>query len=172
MSRRRYNFRMTDLATHPAMHEVRLRAVEADDLPTLYQYQLDPEACGMAAVKPRNVEAFNALWAKAFTDGTTIARVILADGVLVGHIARFRADEKDNVGYWISKDYWGRGIATRALALLLEQVTTRPLHARVARHNVASLRVLQRCGFTVTHYQFSPADERYLECEEAVLILA
>jgi RimJ/RimL family protein N-acetyltransferase len=163
---------MLDPATHPAIREVRLRTVESGDLPTLYRYQLDPEANRMAAVKPRSLEVFNAHWAKVSKDATTVARVILADGALVGHIACFRADGLDNVGYWVGKDYWGQGIASRALALLLKQVPTRPLHARVAKHNVASLRVLERCGFTVTRYQFSPADERYLECEEAVLLLA
>jgi RimJ/RimL family protein N-acetyltransferase len=41
----------------------------------------------------------------------------------------------------------GRGIATEAISafLLLEQ--TRPLYASVAKHNAASIRVLQKCGF-------------------------
>ena len=40
------------------------------------------------------------------------------------------------VGYWIGRRDWGRGIATRALALFLERVTTRPLYAFVAVNNV------------------------------------
>lgn len=163
---------MCDAPCSSAFNAIRLRAVETDDLPTLYRYQLDPEANRMAAVNPRNLETFYAHWAKTFNNPHVIARAILSDGVLVGHIACFRADEKDNVGYWVGKQYWGRGIASRALALLLEEVTTRPLYARVASHNVASLRVLTRFGFVVTRYQVSPPDERYLECEEAVLVLA
>jgi RimJ/RimL family protein N-acetyltransferase len=162
---------MTNGSSRPPLGDVQLRDVEASDLPALYQYQLDPDANHMAAVNPRSLEAFNALWAKAFTAGTTFAQAILWDGILVGHIACFRKDGQDNVGYWIGKEYWGKGIASRALALLLEQVPTRPLHAQVACHNTASLRVLTRCGFIVTHYQFSPGDERYLECEEAFLVL-
>jgi RimJ/RimL family protein N-acetyltransferase len=75
------------------------------------------------------------------------------------------------VGYWIAAEHWGRGIATRALSLLLELVATRPLHARVARDNVASIRVLERNGFSLTGYEWSPGDERYIECEEAILML-
>jgi RimJ/RimL family protein N-acetyltransferase len=52
------------------------------------------------------------------------------------------------VTYWIERAAWGKGIATRALALLLELVTTRPLRARAASDNAGSLRVLQKCGFT------------------------
>jgi RimJ/RimL family protein N-acetyltransferase len=41
------------------------------------------------------------------------------------------------------------GIATRALAAYLEVERVRPLYARVAQHNVASIRVLEKCGFVV-----------------------
>jgi RimJ/RimL family protein N-acetyltransferase len=163
---------MSDSVRRPAINDVRLRTVERGDLPTLYRYQLDPEANRMAAVNPRNLDLFYAHWTKIFNAPNVIARAILADGVLAGHISCFRADDKDYVGYWIDREHWGRGIASRALALLLDEVPTRPLYARVASHNVASLRVLTRFGFVVTHYQVSPPDERYLECEEAFLVLA
>jgi RimJ/RimL family protein N-acetyltransferase len=54
------------------------------------------------------------------------------------------------VGYWIGKEYWGRGIATRALEEFLKQIETRPLYAHVAKHNTASRRVLEKCGFHVS----------------------
>jgi RimJ/RimL family protein N-acetyltransferase len=51
------------------------------------------------------------------------------------------------VGYWLGRSYWGRGIATRALALFLPLVPARPLYAHVASHNTGSMRVLVKCGF-------------------------
>jgi RimJ/RimL family protein N-acetyltransferase len=132
---------------------------------------VDPEANRMAVVNARDEDAFNAHWAKILADPTVIAKAILADGRLVGTINCFKSDGEDAVGYWIARDDWGRGIATRALGLLLEQIATRPLYARVARSNVASLRVLEHCGFVVTGYQWSPASDRYPECEEAFLVL-
>lgn len=51
--------------------------------------------------------------------------------------------------YWLGKEFWGRGVATKALALLLDRVQERPLHARVAKSNVGSLRVVQACGFAI-----------------------
>jgi RimJ/RimL family protein N-acetyltransferase len=95
----------------------------------------------------------------------------MVDGVLVGSISCFKMDNLDAVGYWIGRSFWGRGIATRALELLLAVVAIRPLHARVATSNGASLRVLQKCGFVVGRIQVSPADDRFPECEEAVLVL-
>ncbi len=65
------------------------------------------------------------------------------------------------MGYWLGREYWGKGIATRALSLFLDQVTARPLYAYVAKHNLASIRVLQKCGFTITSE----------EAEEVILLL-
>lgn len=125
----------------------------------------------MAGVNPRDWGAFSTHWAKILGNPSVVAKAIVVDGILVGQISCFKLDGKDAVGYWIGRDHWGKGIATRALALLLEQVSIRPLHARAARQNTASIRVLERCGFEITGYQVSPADDRFLECEEALLLL-
>lgn len=45
---------------------------------------------------------------------------------------------------------WGQGIATTALAELIELEPIRPLHADAAADNAGSIRVLEKCGFTVT----------------------
>src|SRR5262249_14378869 len=80
-------------------------------------------------------------------------------------------DGQDHVGYWIDRAYWGMGIASRALHLLLQEVAKRPLVATAATSNGASLRVLQKCGFVVEQVRLSPASDRYPECEETVLVL-
>jgi len=150
---------------------VQLRDVEPEDLPTLFQHQLDLEANRMAVANARDERAFNEHWAEILGDPTVVAKAILVDGCVVGDINCFKLDGQDAVGYWIAREHWGRGIATRALVLLLEELPTRPLHARVARTNVASLRVLEHCGFVVTGYQLTPASDRFPECEEAFLVL-
>ncbi len=150
---------------------VSLRDVEERDLPSLFAFQLDPEANRMAVSNPRDAEAFDAHWVKVLADRSNVTKVILENDVVVGSISAFKMDGEDTVGYWVARERWGRGIATRALTLLLEEVAIRPLHARVAKTNVASIRVLQRCGFTITGYQMSPPDDQFPECEEAILIL-
>jgi RimJ/RimL family protein N-acetyltransferase len=151
--------------------DVVLREVVPADLPILFEYQNDPEANLMAAVNARDDVAFAALWHDAQTNPEVTARVIVADGVVVGHIATFLADGERSVGYWIGREHWGRGCASRALAAFLEIITTRPLHASIARTNIGSQKVLERCGFEVTGYRDSPATERYLACEEATYLL-
>ncbi|MEQ1828081.1 MAG: GNAT family N-acetyltransferase [Pirellula sp.] len=133
--------------------------------------QLDLESNRLAATIPRSADAFDALWSDILRDPNLTAKVILVGDELVGHISCFKMDGLDSIGYWIDKNYWGKGIATQALELLLMEVTPRPLYAHVATSNGASLRVLQKCGFVIQQVHISPASDRYPECEEAVLIL-
>jgi RimJ/RimL family protein N-acetyltransferase len=137
----------------------------------MYDLQHDPESNRMAVTIPRTREAFDAHWAKALDDPGIVARAALVGEALVGYVSCFPVDGKDHVGYWIDRAYWGMGIASRALHLLLREVAKRPLFVTVATSNGASLRVLQKCGFVVERVRLSPASDRYPECEEAVLVL-
>jgi RimJ/RimL family protein N-acetyltransferase len=158
--------------TDPAISGlVQLRNVERDDLHQMFQMQIDPEANRLAVTIPRSAEAFHAHWADALRDPSITAKAILLGGVLVGYVSCFWRVGRANVEYWVSREHWGKGIATRALRLLLLEVATRPLYAHVATSNGASLRVLQKCGFVVEQVHVSPASDRYPECEEAVLVL-
>ena len=150
---------------------VRLRPVEAGDLPRMYEMQLDPESNRMAVTIPRSREAFDAHWAKVLGDPGNTTRAVLLDRQVVGSISCFPMDGEDHVGYWIERAYWGMGIASRALHLLLREVAKRPLVATAATGNGASLRVLRKCGFVVDHVRLAPADERHPACEETVLVL-
>lgn len=156
----------------PAMNcQVYLRNVERDDLPGIYEFQLDPESNRMAVTIPRSAEVFDAHWTTALQDPDITAKAIVVGDVLAGCISCFKIDGLDSVGYWLAREFWGRGIASRALTLLLNEVSIRPLFARVATSNGASLRVLQKSGFVVERIQLAPADDRYPECEEALLML-
>ena len=148
-----------------------LRPVQPCDLPRMYDMQLDPESNRMAVTIPRTGDAFDSHWAKSLNDPANTARAILVGEALVGYISCFPMDGQDHVGYWIDRAYWGMGIASQALRLLLQEVAKRPLVATAATSNGASLRVLQKCGFVVEQVRFSPASERFPECEEAVLVL-
>jgi RimJ/RimL family protein N-acetyltransferase len=127
--------------------EVALRPTRPDDLDVMFDHQADPEAAEMAAFPSRERDAFMAHWARIMADDTVVSRTIDVDGAVAGNIVSWIQDDARMVGYWIGRDYWGRGVASAALALFLEQVATRPLWAHVARHNVGSRRVLEKSGF-------------------------
>jgi RimJ/RimL family protein N-acetyltransferase len=128
---------------------VSLRDVTQADLPLFFEHQSDPVATAMAAFPARERAPFMAHWAAILADPTLAKQTILVDGQVAGNIGSWEQDGQREVGYWLDRAYWGRGVATRALTLFLRQVTARPLYAYVARHNIASRRVLEKCGFTV-----------------------
>lgn len=169
----------------PAPPTITLRPPTPADLPALYDMQLDPEANRLAGTHPRSRESFEALWAGILSQQAvgpsstlppTFARIITdrRDQVL-GSINIFPLDEGRGVrrllGYWIHRDHWGRGIAGRAIALMLESSPHRPLFAVVAAHNTASLRALGRNGFTIIAREHAPATERYTAGEIVTLSL-
>ena len=120
-----------------ADESVRLRPVEPGDLPRMYEMQIDTESNRMAVTIPRTAEAFDAHWAKVLVDPGVTARAILVGEALVGTVSCFPRDGADHVGYWIDRAYWGMGIASRALHLLLQEVAKRPLIATAATSNGA-----------------------------------
>lgn len=127
--------------------DVHLRNVIESDLPIFFEQQLDPDATRMAAFPSRDREAFMAHWSKIMGDETNILKTILFSGQVAGNVVSWQQDDEREIGYWLGKEYWGKGIATKALAEFLNQVITRPLYAHVAKHNIASIRVLEKCGF-------------------------
>jgi RimJ/RimL family protein N-acetyltransferase len=66
---------------------------------------------------------------------------------------------------------WGRGIASAALQSFLSLTTERPLFARAAADNAASLRVLEKAGFRRIGVNRDFARGRGEEIEEAILRL-
>jgi RimJ/RimL family protein N-acetyltransferase len=130
--------------------EVFLRDVAPADLPFFFEHQRDPVAVAMVVFRSRERPEFDRHWAKILGDKTALTKTIVADGQVAGHIASFLRDGEREIGYWIDRALWGRGIASEALSAFLRVEKRRPLSAGVAPHNIASMRVLQKCGFSLS----------------------
>ena len=128
---------------------VTLRPVEPSDLPVLYEHQRDPVAIALAGVGGRDQDAFDEHWDTILADPESLIRTVVVDGQVAGHVLSFERDGRREVGYWLGRDHWGRGVATAALVAFLGEERTRPLHAGVQPANGGSLRVLEKCGFVV-----------------------
>lgn len=85
----------------------------------------------------------------------SFAYAVEADGKVVGSVGVFR---KENIhfrtaelGYYLSEDYWNRGIMTEAVKLLCKKVFAESdiirIFAEPFTHNTGSCRVLEKCGF-------------------------
>ena len=139
--------------------KVRLRDVEASDLALFFEHQRDPVAVALVMFKSRDAAEFAQHWAKLLADNSCLKKTIVFDDQVVGHIGSWTSDGKREIGYWIDRACWGRGIATEAISAFLRLEQTRPLYAGVAKHNAASIRVLQKCGFTFLESDCRGADD-------------
>jgi RimJ/RimL family protein N-acetyltransferase len=138
------------MAVKPMAPSVQLRDVTEADLSIFFQQQLDPEAAQMAAFPSRNEEAFMSHWRnKVLANNSGQVKTILFNSEVAGNIVCFEQLGECEVGYWLGRAYWGKGIATQALEQFLKMIETRPLYAHVAKHNIGSRRVLEKCGFTI-----------------------
>lgn len=154
--------------------QISLRAVTGSDLPTFFEQQRDPAAVYMAAFTmkdPNDRAAFDAHWAYILANPDTNIRAIIVDSELAGSVLSYTSEIGPEVSYWIGREFWGRGIATAALREFLKLQTTRPIFARAAADNLASLRVLQKCGFVITGQDKGFANARNRVIDEYVLVL-
>ena len=130
-------------------YEVVLRDVVSDDIPVFFEHQLDQVASRLAGFPVRTWDAHASHWARILDDATIVAQTVVDDGRVAGNVVSFVQNDAREVGYWLGREFWGRGIATEALAAFLGIEGRRPLYAYVARQNAASRRVLEKCGFVL-----------------------
>ena len=83
------------------------------------------------------------------------AVILKETGKLIGGIGLIRVDFKHQcaeLGYWLAKRYWNRGLMTEAIPLILQfgfkELKLYRIYAMKYQANVASARVLEKCGFT------------------------
>ena len=156
------------------MPQISLRPVESGDLDAIFEQMRDPESVRMAAftaVDPHDRSVFDAHMAKIMASSENTLWAIVRDAQFVGTIGSYPSDGTTEVTYWIDRTWWGQGIATRALGLLLEEIRVRPIRARAASDNAGSLRVLQKAGFRAIGTKVAFATARGAEIEETILEL-
>lgn len=132
--------------------EISLRTLREDDLPTVFDIQLDETAQHMSAFNDNTARDRDAFLQKRrgfLPNKEIIMKVIEINGEVVGTVGVYPMEGETQVTYWIRKDLWGQGIATAALAALLKEVTMRPIYSRAAQDNIGSIRVMERNGFVL-----------------------
>lgn len=151
-----------------------LRELISSDLDVFFEHQLDEEANWMAAFtspSPADRDAFFAHWSRITADPSTMMRTVLVNDMVAGHVFKYENEGAPEVSYWIGRESWGRGVATEALRRFLAEFSVRPVFARVAFDNTASLRVLEKNGFRVTGRGHGFANARKGEIDELFLRL-
>lgn len=136
--------------------EVRLRKVEEADLELFFQHEHDPENVRRSKFTPRERDAFMSHWAtKVLGDPTALVRTVTVGDDVAGNVVAWWDGDRRFIGYVLGRPFWGRGVGTAALRLLLEEERNRPLYADPFAGNTGSVRLLEKHGFrrsgTVRH---------------------
>lgn len=148
------------------------------DAELVFALESDRVGADMLAFLPRapgDRPAFDEAWNRYTTRPDIVYRIVEVDGTFAGYVLSFVIEEagvpEREVGYWIDRGQWGRGVASAALALLLDEITERPLWGRVAGDNVGSRRVLEKAGFVRVSVQQTLSPRRGYLIDEIALRL-
>ena len=150
---------------------ITLSPTTREELTTLFHFQRDPPAAYRAAFTSPDAAdhtAYLKKYAPFLTDPTITMRTIYANAAIVGSIATFERAHQVEVTYWLDRNWWEQGIATRALTQFLALEPRRPLYGRVAFDNAGSQRVLEKCGFVKIGAATGFAQARQMEIEEYI----
>ena len=136
-----------------------LRALRPGDAPSWYAYLSDPKVTAQTSYDIRSVEEVAGMiehYISGYSQRSS-SRWALArkhSDILLGTCGYYWWDARHSVaelGYDLSRDLWGQGLMTRAVETVVswgfEHLELNRIQATVMVGNVASARVLEKCGF-------------------------
>ena len=125
------------------------------DAPQIYRYAADPLSSRYLSWSPHQDEMQTQQFLygciEAWRGGERFPWVIEAAGEVVGMIEAKLKGRNAGIGYVLAPDAWGKGYATEALMLvsdaLFQHSPVSAIWALCVTDNLASARVLERCGY-------------------------
>jgi RimJ/RimL family protein N-acetyltransferase len=151
-----------------------LRDLDDDDLDAIFDMMRDPRAAERAAftaADPENRAAFDEWMLRQRSNESVSLFVVTENGGFAGTAASFLVDGDREITVWIAPHAWGRGVGASALRLLIAREPERPLYARIAAGNAASLALVAKLGFTEVSRTTTFAPGLGREAEEIVFAL-
>ena len=150
---------------------IKLRHWKESDANDLYEAAKNPNIGLNAGWTPhKDINESKEIIKTIFNNDSVYAIELKKNEKVIGCIGYLTSDKsnlknlKENeveVGYWISEDYWNKGICTEALKLLIkycfEIKKYNIIWGTYFLDNLASGRVMEKCGFQKTK------DQIYLE---------
>ncbi len=131
--------------------ELRLRDVVEEDLEVFLAHEHDPENVRRSHFPPRERERLLTHWRESVMgDPTGLVQAVEVDGRLAGNVVAWWDGDRRFLGYVFGREFWGRGIGTRAVGRFLELERHRPLYADPYVGNTGSVRLLEKLGFRRT----------------------
>jgi [ribosomal protein S5]-alanine N-acetyltransferase len=159
-----------------------LRDWTARDAPSLVRYADNPRIAATlrdAFPSPYTLEDAQRFIALATSPGPHRFLAIEVDSVACGGIGIHPLDDVHRrtaeIGYWLAEPYWGRGIVTGAVRAFVPVAfhgsgITR-LQAGIFANNPASMRVLEKCGFTLEAVHRNAVTKNGVTMDEMMYVL-
>ena len=134
-----------------------LRPWQEDDAEELYKYASDPDVGPIAGWPVHtSVENSKEIIRDVLSDPETYAIVLKETGLVIGSIGLHHNDlaakeDEAELGYWLGKPYWGRGIVPEAAKEMLrhafDDLKLRRVWCAYYDGNEKSKRVQEKLGF-------------------------
>ena len=130
-----------------------LRRARMDDVPAMHANMSNPVAMRFWSTPPHRELAETERWMASMVSADLAQSddfIVTLDGQLIGKLGAWRLPE---IGFLIDPAYWGRGLASEALAAFVERrraLGSFELTADVDPRNTASIRLLEGAGFVET----------------------
>ncbi|MEM7036443.1 MAG: GNAT family protein [Bacteroidota bacterium] len=135
-----------------------LRPVRPSDLDSLVEVADNPNIAANMTDRfphPYTREAGEAFLQFCMKNTPANILAIDVDGKMVGAIGIHPEEDvyrkNAEMGYWLGEPYWGKGIVTRAVKQMVdyafEHFDLVRIYARPYGYNLASKRILEKCGF-------------------------
>ncbi|MBL6448398.1 GNAT family N-acetyltransferase [Fulvivirga sp. 29W222] len=140
--------------------KVTLRTLEESDADQIAFHANNPNIAHFTANVPYPYKKEDAIvWISKTRSGMQLGKQytfgIEYDKRIVGAIG-LKVDDSNNeaeVGYWLGEEYWNKGLCTDALQAVvrfgLDSLKLHKINGSYLSHNLASSRVLNKCGFIV-----------------------
>jgi len=138
---------------------IELRELKSDDRELLVRYLNNEQLVRYLASRIPQPYSFDdaSWWVEVGSKEQAFVRAISLNGAFCGVIGVYTKEadyaHAAELGYWIAQEYWNQGIASKAVADFTELVfaTTdiQRIYAVVAAPNVASIKVMEKVGFSL-----------------------
>ena len=159
-----------------------LRPIAESDCDAVVDLLADPAISQMAVTIqfPYTAETFREKFDRMRVpteQGRVAEYILLHDERTIGSCCYFSLSEGEPfyVGYWLGREFWGKGFASEALLLLLAKMQARaiplPVTAHVAVDNIASQRVLEKAGFRQVRQEVFFVERIGRDIDEYVMVL-
>ena len=164
--------RLTEIRTE----RLRMRRVRPDDLDAIHRIMSDPETMRFWSSPPHAMRVETERWLDSMIEGDRTGQsdefILEHLGMVIGKLGAWRLPE---IGFFLHRDCWGRGLATEALQRFISYAAVRSveyLTADVDPRNTSCLQLLAKCGFVETGRKSATyvvagqaCDSVFLRCE-------